>query len=123
MRPLRTFERFDPDPLAGLIGAMAELGAGEIAIFQVLFVPVRRPWPESIMRAVTDDAGDSFFVDDPAIVKLAEEKISSPLFAAIIRVAAQSSKNKQAWRIAQGYRKIATAVHGSREQRTDPAHK
>jgi predicted DNA-binding transcriptional regulator AlpA len=101
MRPLRSFEHFDPDPLAGLIGAMSELGPGEIAVFQVLFVPVRRPWAESIMRAVTDNAGDSFFVDDPGVVKLAEEKISSPLFAAIIRVAAQSPKSKPAWRIAQ----------------------
>jgi predicted DNA-binding transcriptional regulator AlpA len=101
MRPLCSFERFDPDPLAGLMGGMSELGAGETAVFQVLFVPVRHPWPESIMRAVTDDAGDSFFVDDAAIVKLAEEKISSPLFAAIIRLAVQSPKSKQAWRIVQ----------------------
>jgi len=105
MRPLRSFERFDPDPLAGLIGAMSELTAGAVAVFQVLFAPVRHPWPESIMRAVTDNAGDSFFVDDPGIVKLAEEKISSPLFAAIIRVAAKSPKSKQAWRIAQAMSK------------------
>jgi excisionase family DNA binding protein len=102
MRPLRAFDRFDPDPLAGLIGAMAELGKGDTALLQVLFTPVRHPWPESIIRAVTDNAGDSFFVDDPAMVKLAAEKISSPLFAAVIRVAAQSPKSDRAWRIAQG---------------------
>jgi excisionase family DNA binding protein len=102
MRPLRSFERFDPDPLAGMIGAMAELGKGDAALFQVLFAPVRHPWPESIVRAVTDNAGDSFFVDDPAMVKLAAEKISSPLFAAVIRVAAQSPKSDRAWRIAHG---------------------
>ena len=39
MRPLRSFERFDPDPLAGLIGAMGELGKTETALFQVLFAP------------------------------------------------------------------------------------
>jgi excisionase family DNA binding protein len=102
MRPLRTFERFDPDPLAGVIGAMAELGPHDTAILQILFIPVRQHWPESIVRAVTDDVGDSFFVDDPGMVKLAAEKISSPLFAAVIRVAAQSPKSKQAWRIAGG---------------------
>jgi excisionase family DNA binding protein len=102
MRPLRSFERFDPDPLAGLIGAMSDLGATETAVFQVLFVPVRKRWPESIIRAVTDDAGDSFFIDDPAMAKLAAEKISSPLFAAVVRVAAQSPKSKRAWHIAQG---------------------
>lgn len=102
MRPLRCFERFDPDPLAGLIGAMSELASLETAIFQVLFVPVRKRWPENIVRAVTDDAGDSFFIDDPAMAKLAAEKISSPLFAAVVRVAAQSPKSKRAWHIAQG---------------------
>ncbi|HXI40975.1 MAG TPA: type IV secretion system DNA-binding domain-containing protein, partial [Bryobacteraceae bacterium] len=101
MRPLRSFERFDPDPLAGLIGAMAELGPEDTALFQVLFAPVRHAWPESIIRAVTDAAGDSFFIDDPAMVKLAAEKISSPLFAAVIRVAAQSPKSARAWRIAE----------------------
>jgi predicted DNA-binding transcriptional regulator AlpA len=101
MRPLRSFERFDPDPLAGPIGAMAELGAGELAVFQVLFAPIRHRWPESIMRAVTDDTGDSFFVDDPGIVKLAEEKTAAPLFAAVVRVAVQSPKSKTAWRTAE----------------------
>jgi hypothetical protein len=102
MRPLRSFERFDPDPLAGLIGAMSELGATDTAIFQVLFIPVHHRWPESMIRAVTDDAGDSFFIDDPVMVKLTAEKISSPLFATVVRVAAQSPKRKRAWRIAQG---------------------
>ncbi|MGD0499064.1 MAG: type IV secretion system DNA-binding domain-containing protein [Bryobacteraceae bacterium] len=101
MRPLRTFDRFDPDPLAGLIGAMAELGVGDTALFQMLFAPLRHPWAESILRAVTDEAGESFFADDPNMVKLAAEKVSSPLFAAVIRVAAQSSKAKRAWRIAE----------------------
>ena len=69
----------------------------------MLFAPVRHPWPESIMRAVTDNGGDSFFVDDPAMVKLARsEKIASPLFAAVVRVVAQSPRTKRAWRIAQG---------------------
>jgi hypothetical protein len=102
MRPLRRFERFDPDPLAGLIGAMADLGKEDVAVFQVLFAPTRHRWPESIMRAVTDDAGDSFFVDDPDFVKLAAEKVSAPLFATVIRVAAQSPKAARAWRVAQG---------------------
>jgi excisionase family DNA binding protein len=102
MRPLRSYDRFEPDPMAGVIGAMADLVPDEVALFQVLFAPVRSPWTESIVRAVTDAAGDSFFVDDPSMVKLAAQKISSPLFAAVVRVAAQSPKEKRAWRIAQG---------------------
>lgn len=101
MRPLRCFERFDPDPLAGLIGAMAELNPDDTALFQVLFAPIHNPWTESIVRAVTDEAGESFFIDDPTMVKHAAEKISAPLFAAVIRVAAQSPKRARAWRIAE----------------------
>jgi excisionase family DNA binding protein len=102
MRPIRSYERFEPDPLAGFMGGMAELAPEEVAILQVLFSPVRSPWPESIIRAVTDAEGDSFFADDPSMVKLASEKISSPLFAAVVRVAAQSPREKRAWQIAQG---------------------
>jgi predicted DNA-binding transcriptional regulator AlpA len=101
MRPLRSFERFDPDPLVGVIGAMGELGVAETGVFQVLLTPVRHPWPESMIRAVTDDAGDSFFIDDPNMPKLAAEKVSSPLFAAVIRVAAQSPNGNRAWRLAE----------------------
>jgi predicted DNA-binding transcriptional regulator AlpA len=102
MRPLRCFDRFEPDPLAGLIGAMGELSQGEAAVFQVLFVPTRHPWPENILRAVTDDDGKAFFADDPAMLSLAGQKIARPLFAAVIRVAAESARGDRAWRIAQG---------------------
>jgi predicted DNA-binding transcriptional regulator AlpA len=108
MRPLRSYDRFEPDPLAGLIGAMAELGRDEVALFQILFTPVRHPWSESIMRAVTDGEGDSFFADDPGMVKLAIEKTSAPLFAAVVRIAAQSPRAKRAWRMAQG---IGKSLH------------
>lgn len=102
MRPLRCFDRFEPDPLAGLIGAMGNLGQGETAIFQMLFVPARRPWPENILRAVTGDDGKSFFADDGSMLDLAGQKIARPLFATVIRVAAQSGQGDRAWRIAQG---------------------
>ncbi len=102
MRPLRSYDRFEPDPLSGIIGAMSDLAMGEVALLQVLFSPVRHPWAESIMRAVTDAEGDCFFADDPAMLQLAAEKTSSPLFAAVLRVAAQSPRAKRAWRITQG---------------------
>ncbi len=114
MRPFRRFEKFEPDPLAGLIGAMDALGTDEVALVQVLFAPVRRPWPESILRAVADAEGNSFFADDPAMLKLATEKISCPLFSVVVRVAAQSPRVKRAWRIAEA---IAKSVRPF----TDPA--
>jgi hypothetical protein len=101
MRPLRGYERFEPDPLAGVMGAMSEFAHDEVAVLQVLFAPTRHPWPESIMRAVTDDAGDSFFADDPMMTKLASAKVAKPLFAAVVRVAVQSPDQARVWYIAE----------------------
>ncbi len=102
MRPIRCFGRFDPDPLAGIIEAMAELADGESALFQILFSPVVNPWQESILRAVTDGRGGSFFADDPTIVQLAGQKVSCPLFGAVVRIAAQSETKYRAWQIVEG---------------------
>lgn len=122
MRPLRCFERFDPDPLAGLIGAMAELHADDTALFQVLFAPVRHAWPESIMRAVTDNAGDPFFVDDPAIVKLANrEKIRSALRGGDPRGRAEPEE-RAGLAHRSGFGKIAAPIRRRGQQRAHPAH-
>jgi excisionase family DNA binding protein len=102
MRPLRTFERFESDPLIGITGALAELQEGEIGLLQILFQAAHYPWPENIMRAVTDWEGRSFFVDAPEMVSLAKQKVSRPLFAAVIRVAARGASYKRAWEIAKG---------------------
>src|SRR5207249_71485 len=52
----------------------------------------RHPWTPSILRAVTDGDGGSFFADAPEIVSLAQEKVAHPLCAAVVRVAARSAK-------------------------------
>ena len=37
MRPLRTYDRFETDPLIGVVGALTELGDGELGMLQILF--------------------------------------------------------------------------------------
>jgi len=101
MRPLRTYRHLDPDPLTGIIGALEDLQEGELGILQVLFQGTRHPWPESIIRSVTDEQGGSFFADSPEMVRLAREKVEKPLFAVVIRVAGQSSSSIRAWEIAR----------------------
>jgi hypothetical protein len=101
MRPLRTFKNFDPDPLTGIIGAMEDLEKNELAMFQVLFQESHSPWPQNILRSVTDWQGHSFFVDSPEMVHLAEEKVGKPLFAAVIKVVGQSFSSVRAWEIAR----------------------
>ena len=101
MRPLMAFDRFEPDPLIGLIGALENLGPGETGLVQILFQAARRPWAESIMRAVTTSDGESFFADAPEMVPLAREKTQQPLFSVVLRIAAQSPSEDRAWEIAR----------------------
>lgn len=101
MRPLRTFSRFDADPLAAIVGAMSELAQGEVAVFQVMFQATRSPWPPSIMQAVTSWDGQSFFEDAPDLAVKAGAKVSRPLFAVVTRLAVQAETEAQAWEIAR----------------------
>src|SRR5579863_2454180 len=99
MLPLASFRSLDPDPLLPLFGALSELETGEAGLVQVLFVRVRERWAESVMRAVVTGRGEPFFADYPELTKLAREKISRPLYAACLRVAARSGDRTGAWRI------------------------
>jgi hypothetical protein len=101
MVPLKSVRGFEIDPLIGIAGALAGLAEGETGICQVLFEAARHAWAESIMRAVTDLDGKPFFADAPEIVAQAKEKIAQPLYAAVVRVAAQSATEVRAWKIAK----------------------
>src|SRR5579863_7954689 len=99
MLPLASFRSLDPDPLLPLFGALSELEPGEAGLVQVIFERVRERWAESVMRAVVTGRGEPFFADYPELTKLAREKISRPLYAACLRVAARSGDRTGAWRI------------------------
>lgn len=101
MRPLRTFARFEVDPLSAVVGAMSGLAAGELAVFQVLFQSTKFPWSRSITQAVTSCDGQSFFDDDQSLKAQAEDKISRPLFSAVVRLAAQAGSESEAWDVAR----------------------
>ncbi len=102
MRPLRTFRTFAVDPLIAITGALSDVRPGEVAVLQVLFRACRHPWTQSIMRAVTDGTGESFFADAPEMVGLAKEKVAHPLSAAVVRAAAKSATNGRAEKLVRG---------------------
>jgi excisionase family DNA binding protein len=102
MRPLRLFKNFEIDPFIGTITALEDVKEHELGLLQVLFQPVRYPWAESIIRSVTDWEGKPFFVNAPEMDSLAKQKTSKPLYAVVIRAAAQSPVVGRGWRIAQG---------------------
>ena len=74
------------DPFIGIIGALSELEPGELGLFQVLWQPAHESWAESIIAVVTDADGKPFFVNSPELANAAEDKVSSPLFAAVVRI-------------------------------------
>ncbi len=100
-RPLRMYNRFEPDPLAGLLATMGNLLEGECAIFQVLFKGMMNPWAQSMLWAVTDNSGKSFFADDPYMLDLAKEKVSKPLFVACPRIVVYSDSEQRVERLSE----------------------
>lgn len=102
VRPLRTFRSFAADPFTGIVAALSNLRENEVGVFQVLFAPTRFPWAQNVFYAVTDTEGGSFFADAPEMPALAREKISLPLYAAVIRVAAVSLSHGRSMEIARG---------------------
>ncbi len=75
------------DIFVSMAAAMSDLRENELAVFQVIFEPVRHTWAESILRSVSDNSGGAFFANRPDLVKQAREKIRAPLFAAVVRIA------------------------------------
>ncbi len=101
MRPLRILTRFDTDPLISLTGTLSDLPEGDVGLLQVLFEPATSAWPSNILRSVSTLNGSDFFVDAPELLALAKEKVDRPLFAAVIRLAAQSSTGREALSLVQ----------------------
>jgi DNA helicase HerA-like ATPase len=99
MRPLRTYKSFDPDPLTGVFGVMDDLKSDETGIVQILFQAANAPWVDSMMRAVIDGNGDSFFADAPEMVSLTKDKLKDPLFAVVARIAGQCATEERALQI------------------------
>jgi DNA helicase HerA-like ATPase len=86
MLPLAMPERLDSDPFIGLFATLDSLKEGEQVVLQILFSGTLHPWAQSIMRSVTGSDGKAFFGNAPQMLPLAQEKVSSPLFAVSMRI-------------------------------------
>jgi hypothetical protein len=89
------------DPFIGIIGTLAELQQGELGLFQVLFQHTHERWPESILRSATHADGKPFFVDALELAQAAENKISKPLYAAVVRIVIKTETQKRTLQIAR----------------------
>lgn len=111
MRPIKCYDKFSPDPLAGCLSALGTVKENERAIVQVLFKGTINHWAESILRAASDNQGKSFFSDDPDMLKLAQEKVSKPLFVTTIRVLTLSETTDRAFALNNQIVQSLSALH------------
>ena len=89
------------DPFIGIVGALAGMQPGELALFQVIFQAAHEDWPESIMRSVTHADGKPFFVNEPDLVPAADSKIARPLYAAVVRILVRTRTTNRLHEIAR----------------------
>lgn len=111
MRPIRVWSKFDPDPLAGCIATLEALEDGELGMLQILFQGAINPWAESVQRSITDGKGGSFFSDAPDMLPLAKEKVSSPLYATVVRTIGQAKTTERATAISEQIAQSLISFH------------
>ena len=101
------------DPFIGIVSALAGLQPGELALFQVLWQPVDRGWAESIINSVTGADGRPIFVNAPELTGAAENKVSKPLYAVVVRMLVRAATDRR-------FEDIAHELAGSLQAFSDP---
>ena len=102
MIPLQTVSNLELDPLVSIVGSLTELEYGELGVFQVLFQKARSNWASEIMEAVRFADGTPVFSNAPEMIPHTKQKLSSPLYAAVIRVASKANDKERVWQIVRG---------------------
>jgi hypothetical protein len=96
MVPIRMIDSFSMRPLQAVVEALGHTRTNEMAIFQVLFQPVRRPWSDSIRQVLRLNEDSPYVLHAPRLLSEAREKIRYPLFAVVVRVAARAVADNRA---------------------------
>lgn len=113
MRPLASYDKLDLDPLTGIYGYLEQLDGQDKGAIQILFQGASYPWAQSIIASVSDNQGECFFDDAPEMLDLAKDKVSSPLYAVVIRAIGESDTYEDAESIAGGIARMLQQVSQS----------
>lgn len=97
--PLDTVKSFDIDPLTTIIGAMMKMESKEVGIFQVLFQKAKHEWAREVRETIPCFDNTPFFDHIPDVYSQAKQKLQSPLYGVVLRVAAKSSDQERALRL------------------------
>jgi hypothetical protein len=87
VRPMSQYRQQDQDSLLGILSQCEHIQPGISVMVQVLCNGVVNHWQQSMLSAVTDGRGGSFFEDAPEMLPMTKEKIQHPLMACTIRAA------------------------------------
>lgn len=109
MIPLVNSRQQPIEPLKSILGIMDHIQQDEFVMLQVLFHGSQNAWPREILNSVSDGAGGSFFIDAPEMPQHAFEKISSPLFGAVIRTVINAKTKERSNEI---YTNILQSIKG-----------
>lgn len=97
---LNTFTKFSLDPLTALFSSISHLKENETVLFQILFQKASNPWAEEVNRLFSNKYFASYFESGSSgITKAVKEKLSSPLFSAVVRIAANANRKQDAWNL------------------------
>ncbi|OGJ10945.1 hypothetical protein A2467_02300 [Candidatus Nomurabacteria bacterium RIFOXYC2_FULL_36_8] len=112
MRPLNT----TIDGLTSIMAVLDNLGVSDVVILQIIFKGVKNEWATGILNSVCVGK-DSFFPESPEMVTCAKEKVSTPLFAVVFRLAVQSYHSKEteelAMELIQNIKSASSSLYNS----------
>jgi len=109
MRTVEAPQNFSIDTFTSIFATLEILQQGDVILYQILFKGVVNSWSKSILNAVSDSQGNSFFMDAPEMLQVAKNKVSKPLFAVVVRLATQSLfKERAEYLASEVIRTIAT---------------
>jgi cyclophilin family peptidyl-prolyl cis-trans isomerase len=100
MRPLNVKQQAQ-DSFAQFFTLASSLEQDETLMLQVLIEPTSAPWSYHLKHAVIDNQGRSFFLDEPNMPRLVEDKTNSSLYACVIRIASQGTNQNRSAECAQ----------------------
>lgn len=113
MLPTQAEQSFVKDPLTSIIASLESIKEDDVAVIQIIFKGISAPWAEEALYASSDGKGGSFFEGHPEFIIGVKEKINSPLFGVIFRIAAQGNDEDESSYIAQELARSISTVSNS----------
>ena len=108
--PLEASSPLEADLFVTVVGALADLAADEVGVFQVIFEKARHDWAQDAAEAMRYLEETGTYPKTSGASNAVKEKTRTPLFAACLRLASKSDREQQTWRIVKAVGAGLTAL-------------